>query len=165
MDDSIHDPIHVHHPAEPGSSHRIRVVAAVVLREGRLLLTRRPPGGPLGLQWEFPGGKVEEGESPAHALVREIHEELGVHARPLDVIEVDSHDYPHGLGVEILFVRCELDSVDFRPGRGIHELRWWLPDEIDLEQVLAGDRDFLRSWTRGGWSASTGSAGSPGPSR
>ena len=160
MDDSIRDPIHVRHPAEPGAGHRIRVVAAVVVDRGRLLLTRRPPGGPLGLQWEFPGGKVEEGESPEHALMREIHEELGVVARPLDVVEVDSHDYPHGLGVEILFVRCELGSFDFKPGRGVHEVRWWAPGEIDLEQVLAGDRDFLRSWIR---DVRAASAGSPPP--
>ncbi len=118
MDDSIRDPIHVHHPPDPGSSHRIKVVAAVVAREGRLLLTRRPPGGPLGLHWEFPGGKVEEGESPEHALAREIHEELGVHARPLDVIEVDTHDYPHGLGVEIL----NAETSD--PTLGVTEWSW-----------------------------------------
>ncbi|HEY3216115.1 MAG TPA: (deoxy)nucleoside triphosphate pyrophosphohydrolase [Candidatus Eisenbacteria bacterium] len=149
MDDSTHDPIHLHHPAGPGVGRRIQVVAAVVTREGRLLLTRRPPGGPLGLQWEFPGGKVEDGESPEHAMVREIHEELGVNARPKGVIEVESHDYPHGLEVEILFVRCDLDSYDFQPGPGVHELRWWVPSEIDLEQVLAADREFLRSWGHG----------------
>jgi 8-oxo-dGTP diphosphatase len=149
MDDSTHDPIHLHHPAPLGRGRRIQVVAAVVTREGRLLLTRRPPGGPLGLLWEFPGGKVEEGESPEHAMVREIDEELGVSARPKEVIEVGSHDYPHGLEVEILFVRCELDSYDFQPGPGVHDLRWWIPGEIDLEQVLAADRGFLRSWARG----------------
>ena len=124
-------------------STRLAVVAAVVGRDGRLLFTQRPPGGPIGLQWEMPGGKVEPGETPEHALIREIREELGVGARPLRVLEVGTHDYPHGLEVEITFIHCELDSHEFRPGPGIHDVRWWTLDEVDLSQVLAGDRDFL----------------------
>ena len=58
-------------------ARRIRVVAAVVWRDGRVLMTRRPPGGPLGLKWEFPGGKLEPGETAEQALVRELREELG----------------------------------------------------------------------------------------
>ena len=68
--------------AEPRATKRVRVVAAVVWDGPRLLMTQRPPGGPLGLQWEFPGGKLEEGESPEAALVRELREELGRRARP-----------------------------------------------------------------------------------
>ncbi len=96
---------HEHHRAAP--AWRVRVVAAVVWREGRLLLTQRPPGGALGLKWELPGGKVEAGESPEHALGRELREELGVAARPRETLAVDVHDYPHGLEVEIHFVSCE----------------------------------------------------------
>lgn len=64
----------------PGDLH----VVAAVLRDGdgRVLLARRPPGKPLAGLWEFPGGKVEPGESPAQALARELGEELGLHARP-----------------------------------------------------------------------------------
>lgn len=65
---------------------RLRVAAAVVFDGPDLLMTQRPPGGALGLQWEFPGGKLERGETPEVALVREIREELGVaalaHKRP-----------------------------------------------------------------------------------
>jgi len=138
---------HAHHgPGVPTQHrHRVRVVAAVVWSENRLLMTQRPPGGPLGLQWEFPGGKIEEGESPEHAIGREIHEELGVDARPLELLEVETHDYPHGLEVEIFFIRCSLASFVFRRGVGIHDVRWWRPEDVDLTQVLAGDRDFLLS--------------------
>lgn len=122
---------------------RIRVVAAVVWREGLLLLTQRPPGGPLGLQWELPGGKMEPGESPGQALVREIREELGVTATAHEVLEVDSYDYPHGLDVEVSFVRCELDRHDFTPSAAVHAVRWLAPGSIDLATVLAGDRGFL----------------------
>jgi 8-oxo-dGTP diphosphatase len=143
MDDH-RDPIHLHHPAA-AIRRRVRVAAAVVRRGDQLLLTQRPPGGPLGLQWELPGGKIEEGESPEHALVRELREELGVGARALEVVEIVTHDYAHGLQVEIVFVRCELDSLDFAPSPEVHAARWVHPVEIDLAEVLAGDREFLRS--------------------
>ena len=124
-------------------SPRIRVAAAVVWRNGRLLLTQRPPGGPLGLQWELPGGKIEAGESPEQALVRELREELGVGATAHEVLDVDTHDYPHGLEVEVSFVRCELQSDAFTPSAAVHDARWLSPDAIDLSIVLAGDRRFL----------------------
>jgi 8-oxo-dGTP diphosphatase len=142
MDDH-RDPIHLHHPGAV-SRRRVRVAAAVVRRGESLLVTQRPPGGPLGLQWELPGGKIEEGESPEHALIRELREELGVRAHALEVMEVHSHDYPHGLEVEIVFVRCELDSFDFTPSAAVHAARWVNPAELDLNEVLAADREFLR---------------------
>ena len=137
----------------PPLRRRIRVAAAVVWREGRVLLTRRPPGGPLALQWELPGGKLEEGETPAHAVVREIREELDVGARAGDVMAVERFDYPHGLGVEIHFVRCELDSESFRPSPAVHEFRWVSPGDIDLSEVLDADRPFLERLAPGAGSA------------
>jgi 8-oxo-dGTP diphosphatase len=136
---------HVHHPPDSPVSRRVRVAAAVVWRDGRLLLTQRPPGDPLALQWELPGGKIEAGESPEHALVREVREELGVHAVAHEVLEVDTHDYPHGLEVEVVFVRCTLDSLEFTPSAAVHAVRWVAPGSIDLATVLAGDRGFLKS--------------------
>jgi 8-oxo-dGTP diphosphatase len=128
---------------------RVRVAAAVVWREGSLLLTQRPPGGSLGLLWEFPGGKIEPGESAEHALIREIREELGVGARPGKILSVDTHDYPHGLEVEIAFIHCELESYELEPGAGVHQWRWWRLEDIDLEHVLAGDRPFLTALKAG----------------
>jgi 8-oxo-dGTP diphosphatase len=150
MSEEFGHPAHVHHPPPSFATRRVRVAAAVVWREGRLLLTQRPPGDPLGLQWELPGGKIEPGESPEHALVREIREELGVRAVAHEVVELDTHDYPHGLEVELVFVRCELDSFEFTPSPAVHAVRWATPGTIDLATVLAGDREFLKSLGAGG---------------
>jgi 8-oxo-dGTP diphosphatase len=127
----------------PQAGAPVRVAAAVVWRDGRLLMTQRPPGGALGLQWEFPGGKIEVGETPEQALVREVHEELGVGAVPGDTLAVETHAYPDGPKVEIVFIACELASLDLHRGPGIHDIRWLPADEIDLAQVLAADRPFL----------------------
>ncbi len=132
-----------HHGLPP--SARVRVAAAVVWRDGKLLFTQRPPGGSLGLKWEFPGGKIEPGETPEHALTRELREELGVEAKPIGVLAVDTYDYPHGPEVEIHFVRCELQSFEFLPAPAVFDLRWQRPAEVKLEEVLAGDRAFLAS--------------------
>jgi len=123
---------------------RIRVVAAVVWDGPRLLMTQRPPGGPIGLQWEFPGGKLEPGESPEAALVREIREELGVGATAHETLAVSTHDYPHGARVEVIFIRCTLESLAFAPARAVHAARWTEPRDVDVSQVLEGDRVFLR---------------------
>jgi mutator protein MutT len=130
-------------PPAAGPARRTRVAAGVIQREGRLLLTRRPPGGPLGLMWELPGGKIEPGESPAVALVREIREELGVGASAGDTLAVERYAYPHGLEVELHFLSCALDSIEFTPNHAVHELRWTPPAEVNLDEVLAADRAFL----------------------
>ena len=107
-------------------------------------MTQRAPGGALGMQWEFPGGKIEGTESVEQAIVREVREELGVHATPLERVREVSHDYPHGTRVEIVFVRCTLDSYEFTLSDEVNDARWQLPADIDIAQVLEADRDFLR---------------------
>jgi 8-oxo-dGTP diphosphatase len=122
---------------------RVRVAAAVVMRDGKLLLTRRPPGGPLGLRWEFPGGKLEAGETAAQAVVREVREELSVTALAGEVLAVESFDYMHGLEVEIHFVSCTLESFEFKPSPAVYEFRWVAPADVDVSEVLDADRPFI----------------------
>lgn len=132
-----------------GGGNRIRVAAAVVWDGDRLLLTQRPPGGPLGLQWEFPGGKLEPGESVEEALGRELEEELGVAATPHETLAVERFEYPHGLAVELTFVRCTLASPSLTPSAAVHALRWVRPDAVDPAEVLEADRPFLERLAAG----------------
>lgn len=122
---------------------RIRVAAAVVFDGDRLLMTQRPPGDPLALLWEFPGGKIEPGESPAEALRRELEEELGVRGEIGDTMGVEPFDYDHGPRVEIHFVRVRLEHTRFRPSEAVHAVRWVRPAQVRLAEVLAADRAFL----------------------
>ena len=121
------------------------MAAAVVWDGPRLLMTQRAAGGALGLQWEFPGGKIEAGESPEQAVVREVREELGVIATPLERLESVSHDYAHGTRVEIVFMKCSLDSHAFALSDEVNDARWQLPADIEVAGVLEADREFLRA--------------------
>jgi mutator protein MutT len=71
----------------------ILVVAAVIIRDGRVLMTQRLEEAHLPLHWEFPGGKVEEGESPPAALERELMEELGIQTEIEEPFAFNWHDY------------------------------------------------------------------------
>ena len=92
---------------ESNEKKQFRVVAALIRKDSKVLLTQRWPGRHLGLTWEFPGGKVEEGETDREALERELREELGVNA------EIGSccFETRHGYGareVHLLIFRCKL---------------------------------------------------------
>lgn len=73
---------------------RLLVVAALIERRGRILLSQRRADQSFGLSWEFPGGKVEAGEDPRSALMREVREELACTVRVGDVVDVVFHAYP-----------------------------------------------------------------------
>jgi 8-oxo-dGTP diphosphatase len=115
------------------------VVGAAIVREGRVLATRRTtPPLARGL-WEFPGGKVEPGEAPAEALVREIREELGCDVRVTGVLDGEQ---PVGEQLTLRVMRAELVAGDPVP----HEhdaLRWLGPGELDKVRWLAPDLPFL----------------------
>jgi 8-oxo-dGTP diphosphatase len=71
----------------------VLVAAAVLVESGRVLLTRRKSGAHLEGKWEFPGGKVEAGEDPRDALVRELREEIGIEAQVGEILDVTFHRY------------------------------------------------------------------------
>ena len=125
----------------------MRVVAGVARRGGSILMTRRPPDATHGGMWEFPGGKIEPGETAERALVREVREELGVGCSAGAVLDLARHDYPDGPSVEVVFLECVLDSEAFTPSRAVHETRWVRPGKMRPDQVLEADRPFLARLT------------------
>ena len=95
------------------SSSRSRklVVAALVRKGGRVLMSRRRPDQPMPLLWEFPGGKVEPGEHPEAALVREVREELGCTVVVDGIFEVVFHAYPEFDLVMLVYAASLVDSM------------------------------------------------------
>src|SRR5712692_7081103 len=88
---------------------RIRVVAAMIEKDGKYLITQRRPTAVLPLLWEFPGGKVEEGESDEAALRREIRERLEADVQVGELISYVRHPYDH-YTVDLLLYQCRLLS-------------------------------------------------------
>src|ERR1700751_4257558 len=80
-----------------------RVVPALIVKEGKILVCQRTKNQTMPLKWEFPGGKVEEGEQPRDALRRELDEELGIDATIGDEVARIRHEYKSGSAVELRF--------------------------------------------------------------
>jgi 8-oxo-dGTP diphosphatase len=125
----------MNHPLEPSRL----VVGAAVVRHGRVLATRRThPPAARGL-WELPGGKVEPGETPEQALVREIREELGCVIAVTGLLEGEQ---PVGDDHTLRVARAELVAGDPVPRE--HDALLWLgPDQLGRVEWLAPDRPFL----------------------
>lgn len=115
----------------------MRVVAAVLLRDGRVLAARRPPHKSQGGLWELPGGKVEAAESDAQALVRELQEELGVTVQVDGTLAENRHPYPGGV-VHLVALRCRLVAGEPHPHE--HTALRWL-DAASLRQVAWAPAD------------------------
>lgn len=128
---------------------RILVVAGLIVRDGKLLITQRGPiqkQPELALKWEFPGGKVESNESPHAALIRELREELGVDVEIL--LPLTPVDWNYGRGpIRLIPFICRitngepkaLDHAEVRwvqPG-SLHELDWAEADGPILEEWLS----------------------------
>lgn len=115
----------------------IRVVAAVIQKNERYLITQRRPTAVLPLLWEFPGGKVEEGESDAEALRREAVERLGVEVEVGQLISFVSHPYEH-YTVDLHLYECKLGSDDLQ-ARAVNDFRWVTSSEFDQYQFTPAD--------------------------
>jgi len=129
------------------SRRRLKVVAAVIEQNGEFLVSLRHPKGVRPSQWEFPGGKVERGESPEAALIREIREEMGVRVRVGALVHQLVFGYPD-LDVELFFFAVELLDSDPRP-LSMAELRWLPRARLVELEFLEADRDFVAALARG----------------
>ena len=121
--------------------HPIEVSAALIFRDGKLLITRRHADTHLGGLWEFPGGKREPGESFAQCLVREIREELGVTIAVGERFESVTHPYPEKT-VRLEFFVCRLPGGEPEP-LGCDALRWVARSELADYEFPAADARLL----------------------
>lgn len=119
------------------NARTIRVVAAVIEHEGRYLITQRRPGAVLPLLWEFPGGRVEEGETDAAALKREVLHRLGVEIEVGQLISFVSHPYER-YTVDLYLYECSIRSGELEP-RAVHEFKWVTSAEFDQYPFTPAD--------------------------
>jgi len=119
------------------------VVAAVIERDGRVLIGQRKATGHHALKWEFPGGKVEPGETPEAALARELREELEIRAHIGTEITRYEYQYPGRSPILLIFYRVtdflgEPRNLDFA------HVEWAAREKLQDYDFLEGDTDFIR---------------------
>lgn len=119
------------------------VVAGLVLADdGRVLITQRRPGTALGGFWEFPGGKLEDGEAPAAGLARELDEELGAAVEVGRIWDVLFHAYPT-FDLLMLVFACRLAPGAVPRAVEVADLAWCRPDELARYEVLPADAPLV----------------------
>lgn len=122
----------------------LQVAAGVLLDNERILIQKRPPHGLMANLWEFPGGKLQAGESPEQALVREFREELELEIRVLDKITVIKHSYTR-FRVTLHVYWCTLASPGQEPVlHAASDFRWTLPEELDQYPFPAADCKLIQ---------------------
>jgi len=125
-----------------------RVVAALIAKDGKLLVCQRTRHQTMPLKWEFPGGKIEEGEQPRDALRRELEEELGILATVGDEVKRIQHEYPNGGMVELRFfvVREYQGEIE---NRIFKDIQWALPSDLPKYDFLEADLTLVRDLAAG----------------
>lgn len=119
---------------------KIRVVAAQIERDGRYLITQRKPTSSLPLLWEFPGGRVEEGETDRQALARELREEMEVDVEVGDAAVAVNHEY-EAYVIDFRVYRCTLLTPAHEIKTiGVHDYRWVSPQELDDYEFPGADQ-------------------------
>jgi len=124
------------------------VVAAVIQRDGLVLIGQRRKGDTHALKWEFPGGKVEPRESPADALQRELEEELCIQARIGPEIIRYQYQYPGKRPILLIFHRVTDFSGEPRSS-AFEQIRWEQPALLPRYRFVEGDTDFVSRLSRG----------------
>src|SRR6476661_3822940 len=117
------------------------VVAGVVVRAGRVLISQRRADQALPLQWELPGGKVEPGEAPVAALARELREELAIGVEVGRIWDVLFHAYP-AFDLVMLVYACRIRDGEPRAVE-VADLAWALPSELPGRDILPADRPLV----------------------
>jgi 8-oxo-dGTP diphosphatase len=124
----------------------IPVCCVIIEHDGRVLIAQRPPGKHLALQWEFPGGKIETGETPVAALHREIQEELGCQLSITHALPIVNHPYPHATIALHPFV-ASLRSDSPPPEAKEHvALNWLTPVQLASALLAPADLPVISSY-------------------
>jgi 8-oxo-dGTP diphosphatase len=125
-----------------------RVVAALIAKDGKLLVCQRTRHQTMPLKWEFPGGKIEEREQPRDALHRELEEELGILATIGDEVARIRHEYPNGGMVELRFfvVREYEGEIE---NRIFKDIQWAQPKDLPKYDFLEADLTLVRDLAAG----------------
>ena len=124
----------------------IIVAAAIIHKDRHILLTKRPSNVHLANLWEFPGGKVEPGESLEAALQRELREELDIEASVIDEFYATTHYYPEK-SVELHFFNCAIVSGEPRAIE-VAEFRWVKPSDLYVYEFPEADRELVERLAR-----------------
>jgi 8-oxo-dGTP diphosphatase len=125
-----------------------RVVAALIVHDGKILVCQRTRHQTMPLKWEFPGGKIEEGEQARAALERELEEELGIHAAIAEELARIRHEYRSGSSVELRFFvvreyRGKLENRIFR------DMQWARPADLPKFDFLEADLKLVSDLATG----------------
>ena len=122
----------------------VQVVAGIIERQGRCLICRRKREQSHPLKWEFPGGKVEPGETPEQALTRELEEELGILGAAGQEIMRYQHTYPGRDTIVLIFFR--VSEFGGEPRNVVfHEMRWEPAAKLAEFDFVEGDTEFIRT--------------------
>ena len=119
----------------------IRVVSAVIRHDGRYLVTQRNATAVLPLLWEFPGGRVEDGESDDEALRRELQFRVGIDADVCELISSTEREYDNYV-VHLQLYRCELGPIAPKP-LSVRDMRWLSSHEFDLYEFTPADQSAM----------------------
>jgi 8-oxo-dGTP diphosphatase len=133
----------------PHETPLFTVVAAIIRHDGRVLICQRRKDDTFGLKWEFPGGKVKDGESPAAALARELEEELGVKAQIGPEIGRTRHKYTeHARAIELVFFEARLENPEVQ-NLAFEKIIWEEPGRLSAYDFLAADRGIVARLAKG----------------
>jgi 8-oxo-dGTP diphosphatase len=122
----------------------LQVVAAIIQKEGEFLICQRRAGGAFALKWEFPGGKVQAGEALDQALVRELFEEMDVHAEIGNEVWRTRHSYPEmDRELELIFFTADIGERAPK-NLAFERFEWAPPGKLDQYDFLRADRELVR---------------------
>jgi 8-oxo-dGTP diphosphatase len=124
------------------------VVAALIEADGKLLVCQRRRTDSFGLMWEFPGEKLEPGETPAQALARELQEELGVEAKIGPEMFRTRHQYSElGEAIDLIFFSATVTPANIR-NQAFETMEWRQPQTLHELNFLPADREFVAMLSR-----------------